>query len=322
MSFFHIFKPIYESILMDGRTHRYFSDFLCTITISLMTAFFTQDFLFFCITIAMLLIGALFYSKASGYKIDLSEHLKTKPKNDDTKWTSIQKKITRKYEINEEIGYFFLFGAMIFTIVTSNFLPEGKSVSIGLTLPALIINSYAGATYADRDWDHGEDAHRSFFTHSWVIPYSIWAFAIAVIPYSARYNIFPIAIFCIGYASHLFADRVLSTIKGLKNIIKEFFTNWSRSPGDIRGVPEKSESPMLFISGFLLCACFGLSIPRMYGTHGFTWDISNPNDIMIYILLGSVIINILIWVFLKSKYTISDAISDYNKEKKREKKKN
>lgn len=274
---------------MDGRTHRFLAFLISTLICGIFTSFHTNNFRVSMVNAFFLFMASTFYNKSSKWK--------EKKKEIDEEDSNKKKKASKKSNWWERGAWTLLFTAIMITIAYANFLPEGRSLSISMITISLFIVTFSGSTFPDWDWDWGQENHRSPLTHSWIIPFTIWIWGLIAIPFDFRYINIITAMFCLSYATHLFADCVKSGTHGIIHILKNFF-NFHYSPGNIINVPPKKQHAWLFISASILCIAFGLTIPRIYGTLGFTWDISDPNDQSITILLIVCLLSISIWTIL------------------------
>ena len=117
--------------------------------------------------------------------------------------------------------------------------------------PALFI-TILGAHFPDFDLDFGRKYHRSPITHSVIIPALLFAYYMFHLPDDMTLSL--MALFFLGYASHLFLD-IFPANASIFRRISLIFSNYV--PGDIRGVPKKFERPLLIISGWL-CVLFAV----------------------------------------------------------------
>lgn len=309
---------------MEGRTHRFIAITMTAPMIFLMSAAASNNIPLAIGLICLLLLSAFFYGRASNIRILLSEmNAKTKKAivqvDNDTK----KARLSWLYKKLEAASWFLLLLLLCLTIITADFLPDlHRGISVGLALIALPLGAIAGSFLPDWDWDFGEGAHRNPLLHSYLIPFSIWIFCMIVFPYEMRYiNIIP-AIFCVGYGSHLLADCVNSKIRGVLNILRDFF-NFQSTAGDIRQIPEHWEHKWLSISGAILIACFGFTLPRIYGTYGFDWvgtdfegNIVWASQVIVLIIIALLGIGFWFIIFLKA-YSIRIAAKKPRQNQKR-----
>lgn len=309
---------------MNGRTHRYIALMIVTLAVTILSAVEAKGFWIPLFTFAVMVLSILFYGKAADLKLKKEEIEKIvkKPKVViDLEQIKKLERITWFYKKIEACGWFLLFFIMIFTIITADFLPNlHRGVSIGLALLALPITGIAGSFFSDWDWDWGPEFHRNPWLHSYLIPFSIWIFGMIVFPFEFRYFNIISGIFCLAYATHLFADCIPERTTGFFNILRQFF-NFNQSPGDIRQIPKHWEHRWLFLSGVLLLGCFGLSIPRMYGIAGFDWAGVSEDGLLIwspqiFTLIMLACIGIAIWFGIYFKALILMKIRGKHKPKK------
>ncbi len=117
--------------------------------------------------------------------------------------------------------------------------------------PALLI-TILGAHFPDFDLDFGRRFHRSPITHSALIPAILFAYHILYI--LDKTSLVLMALFFLGYASHLLLDIFPANASILKRFTY-IFRNYV--PGDIRGIPKRYEKTFLVVSG-VLCIVFAV----------------------------------------------------------------
>jgi len=295
---------------MNGRTHRFIAFVIVTMTLALLTFANTRNGLIIAVTSGIMAISILFYSKSNEISIKIAELEKQQPKkkekepqNSNLDKLSLLKKI---YVKMEAFSWIVLFSVIFLTIFTADFFSEyHRGVSIGIALITIPITTIAGAFYPDWDWDWGAQFHRNPLLHSYLIPFSIWIFGMVAFPYEFRALNIVSAMYCVAYATHLIADCVTSTTTGVINILKDFFDT-KKTAGDIRQIPELWEHRWLLGSGIVLMLCFGLTIPRLYGTWGFDWEgvdssgnLNITYQLMVFMVLGFIGIGLFVILYLK-----------------------
>lgn len=125
--------------------------------------------------------------------------------------------------------------------------------------PALFVCVF-GSIFPDLDLGFGAKYHRSPVTHSALVPTLFFIFYILIVPDPTTYRF--LAVFFLGYASHLFLDIFpsnASIFKRAAGIFEEY------TPGDIRGVPEKYEKPLLIWSGAMCLVWAGIFLVMAEG---------------------------------------------------------
>jgi len=114
--------------------------------------------------------------------------------------------------------------------------------------PALFM-VIVGAHFPDFDLDFGARFHRSPITHSFFIPLALFLFYLFQAPSPDILRL--LAIFFLGYASHLLLD-ILPSGASLFGRFTSIFQSYT--PGDVRGIPEGMEKGWLIGSGLLTLA--------------------------------------------------------------------
>lgn len=295
---------------MNGRTHRFIAFVIVTMALALLTFANIRNGLNIGIISGVMAISIFCYSKANEINIKVAELEKQQPKkkekdspNPNIDKLTLLKKI---YVKMEGFAWLVLFIAIFMTILTADFFPDyHRGVSIGIALITIPITTIAGSFYPDWDWDWGAKFHRNPLLHSYLIPFSIWIFGMVAFPYEFRALNVVSAMYCVAYATHLIADCVPSTTTGVINILKDFL-NTKQTAGDVRQIPEHWEHKWLLSSGIILLICFGLTIPRLYGTWGFDWEgidsegkLSITYQLMMLMIIGGIGIGLFLIMYLK-----------------------
>ena len=307
---------------MEGKTHFFYGFMIASTFMILLSMSHTQNVLY-----SLLLIGngiaIIIYKIADFYGLKVSaiekEHAEKKKQAKKTQQEVTEEKNSDAYLYRKKDIYYTSIAwtcnlvLILLTIFTADFIDSSISRSSSIYAFIGILLGFAGSFFCDIDTlIFGIQAHRNPITHSYIVPFIIWWYAFLVGSYEERFMILFPAMFALGVASHLMLDRVPSTAGFVAGLKATF--GFKEAPGDIRHIPEVWESAYLLISGLLLLTCFGLSVPRFYGTHGFTWSFVDYTQ-----LSGNPFVGILIFGILGFAGWIGILVAGMLREKQKHK---